>query len=122
MALYADYVFYKDNYHGEMTEEEWLRFSVRANQKLRHFTFNRIVPDTMLKSAQFAECEIADALWAFNTGVSGAAAAGAIASENTDGFSVSYTTLPQRALNSAIRGIVANWLSAPVNLTYCGGG
>lgn len=89
MNLYADYNFYMTEYKGKATEEEFRRQIVKASAHVRRITFGRADNCTEMEEVKLAACAVCDVLISDeksrenNSGRQ-------IASESTDGYSVSY--------------------------------
>ena len=82
------YNFYTDTYGGtDISEADWKRLSQKAEQRLRCCTFGRLPEEWSAEPwaarADCAVCEIAEQ-------ISAAEKRNGKASENTDGYSVSY--------------------------------
>ena len=62
MAAYADYSYYRDDYRGQMGEDDFARLSIRASAYLDAATFRRIrgawTEDAAVRDAC---CAVADA-------------------------------------------------------------
>lgn len=82
------YDFYTNTYGGKnIPESDWTKLSLKAEQRLRHYTFGRL-PESLEgapwgNNAKCAVCEMAETIYADDK------RAGKT-SENTDGYSVSY--------------------------------
>lgn len=85
--MYADYVFYMNDYRGKMSETDYNRLAVRAYAEINRITFNRAATASGadLEAVKFAECAVVDELAAQEEG-------GVITSETNDGVSRSYAT------------------------------
>lgn len=86
----VDYSFYTDTYGGKrISQNDWLRISQKAEQRLDSYTFGRCSGDwegeTWCNQAKCAVCEMAEIIQADEK-------RGGKTSENTDGYSVSYDT------------------------------
>lgn len=86
----VDYSFYVENFGGsQVPERAWLSLELKAEKRLEHFSLGRTACDWQAKdwerNAKYAICEIAEAMQKRE-------ARGNIASENNDGYSVSYQT------------------------------
>lgn len=87
MIKYADYEFYADQYEGILTEEQFCHVIVPASAHIRRITFGRA--EKSMEEVQYAVCACCDLLHTeqkakeMHNGKS-------IASENIDGYSVSY--------------------------------
>lgn len=91
MTAYADYAYYRDNFHGSaVSETDFPGLAVKASAFIDRLTFNRlrsaeVIPD----EAKMATCAVAERIQAAEN--SGALAVNAaVKSENNDGYSVSY--------------------------------
>lgn len=78
------YEFYTDNFGGaSIPESAWMRLSIKAETKLKKYTFNRIKElDNVMKCAI---CDMAEYIFDYESRKGKT-------SENTDGYSVSYDT------------------------------
>ena len=81
MTQYTDYTFYTGQYGGELTEEQFRRVIVPVSAHIRRITFDRA--DRSMEEVQHAACACCDLLYAEHQGRE-------VASENIDGYSVSY--------------------------------
>lgn len=88
MINYADYDFYVNVYQGrKMSMEEFQKYILPASAHVRKITFGRADLHKDVEEVKLATCAVCDALEEFNeTTVNGQQ----IASENNDGYSVSY--------------------------------
>nr|DAI95702.1 MAG TPA: Head Tail Connector Protein [Caudoviricetes sp.] len=91
MTAYADYAYYRDNFHGStVSESDFPGLAVKASAFIDRLTFNRlrsadIIPD----EAKMATCAVAERIQVVEkSGVLNVNAA--VKSENNDGYSVSY--------------------------------
>lgn len=86
----ADYKFYTDSYGGTSIKKEsdWKRLSGKAAQRLSHYAFGRLPENwegqPWENQAKCAVCEMAEFLLAQEK-------SSGKTSENTDGYSVSYS-------------------------------
>lgn len=86
---YADYEFYVTKYLGELDQDDFDRVIIKSSAHVRKITFGRAdhhAEDESVKLATCAVCDIiagSDRRTKLHNGLS-------IASENTDGYSVSY--------------------------------
>ena len=84
--LTVDYQFYKDIFHGQMSEADFSRLSVYAAAYLDDATMCRTagpLPEATMQRAKMALCAVTDAYLLNEQG-------GGIASETNDGISVTY--------------------------------
>lgn len=80
MAAYADYLFYQNTYGGSLVPEgEFQSLAIRATALISRLTFGRAL---MTENVKLAVCAAVDSLYL--------PAGGVIASENNDGYSVTY--------------------------------
>lgn len=89
MNLYADYNFYMTEYRGKATEEEFERQIMKASAHVRRITFGRADGCPEMEEVKLAACAVCDVLitdMKIRENNSGRQ----IASESTDGYSVSY--------------------------------
>lgn len=87
--VYATYSYYKDTYHGSaLSESEFNYYAKRASANVDQYTFGRL---TSMRSSDIpdavrdATCAAAEELSSFDK-----TDGGRIASENNDGYAVSY--------------------------------
>ena len=111
----VDYSFYTDTYGGKrISQNDWLRISQKAEQRLDSFTFGRCSGDwegeTWYNQAKCAVCEMAEIIQADEK-------RGGKTSENTDGYSVSYDT--GESLGSMLYDVVNVYLGN-TGLLYAG--
>lgn len=123
---YADYAFYSGTWHGTMPEADFDKWADRASLEIDRVTFDRAAdaPDSMSKRLQLCCCALADQLEAW-AALDAKTQAGAVASENVDGYSVSWrdggTPAEMRAdRRSILSGICSDYLTYPENLMYTG--
>ena len=111
----VEYEYYTEIYGGtKILENDWLRFSQKAEQRLNGYTFGRL-PDewegeSWCDRAKCAVCEMTEILYA-DEKRSGKS------SENTDGYSVSYDT--GKSLGSTLYDVVRVYLG-DTGLLYAG--
>lgn len=112
--MYADFAFYKDTYHGKLTEEEFTRLSVRGVAEINRLTFGRAASATgfNLTAVQLAQCAVADELAYMEQG-------GEITSESNDGVSRSYAAGATRSKAQRIADAARVYL-ATTNLCFAG--
>lgn len=111
----VDYSFYTDTYGGKrISQNDWLRISQKAEQRLDSFTFGRCSGDwegeTWCNQAKCAVCEMAEIIQADEK-------RGGKTSENTDGYSVSYDT--EKSLGSTLYDVARVYLGN-TGLLYAG--
>ena len=111
----VEYEYYTEIYGGtKILENDWLRVSQKAEQRLNGYTFGRL-PDewegeSWCDRAKCAVCEMTEILYA-DEKRSGKS------SENTDGYSVSYDT--GKSLGSTLYDVVRVYLG-DTGLLYAG--
>ena len=88
MTQYTDYTFYKEQYGGELTEGQFRRVIVPVSAHIRRITFDRA--DRSMEEVQHAACACCDLLYA-DQAAKAEHQGREVASENIDGYSVSYT-------------------------------
>lgn len=103
MKGYADYVFYREQYHGQMEEEDFNRHMLSATQYIRYLTMGK-ADQYAGEELKYAACEAADIYFSVSVSNLSKAGSGRIKSESNDGYSV---TLPQRGRTERRR---KNWL------------
>lgn len=89
MNLYADCEFYMVSYHGDIDEDEFFEVISKASAHIRRITFGRADSCSDMDEVKFATCAACDVIAADarrrkkHNGMN-------IASENTDGYEVSF--------------------------------
>lgn len=122
---YADHTYYLSIWHGDMPDADFAKWAARASIEMDRLTRGRAraAPECMLQALQLCCCELADALRAASA-ADAATQGGIIASENIDGYAVSYrdpsTGSGRPAAADAAVAVCRRWLCAPVNLMYTG--
>lgn len=89
MNLYADYTFYVSEYRGNLTDEEFDKSVIPASAYVRRITFGRADDNMEMEEVKLATCAVCD-LIANDEKVRSEHLGRVVASENTDGYSVSY--------------------------------
>lgn len=89
MILYADYIFYSDVYHGKTDEDTFNRLIIFATAYIRKITFARSDENLELEEVKLAACAVCD-VYAANEKSLQKHNGKMVASESTDGYSVSY--------------------------------
>lgn len=110
-----EYSFYTDTYGGnQISQGDWQRISQKAEQRLDSYTFGRCSGDwekeTWCNQAKCAVCEMAEIMQADEK-------RDGKASENTDGYSVSYDT--GKSLSSTLYDVARVYLGN-TGLLYAG--
>lgn len=125
---YADYTFYQDTYRGSLTEAEFDRWAARASLQIDQATQNRAAsaPPTMERALALCCCTLTELLASWDA-QDQATLGGSIASEDVDGYRVSYRgSNAAEQVDPAVRrrrevhSICADHLCHPVNLMYRG--
>lgn len=88
--MHADYEFYRDKYHGNMSESDFLRHGKSASDFIDSVTFGRITQELMENEnaaykIRSACCVCADIFYSHSQ-----AAASAVTQEKVGDYSVSY--------------------------------
>lgn len=105
-----NYGFYKSAFGGNLIPPELFnRFLFKAQTYLNNLTKSRPIPPQYETNARFALCEMAQCYYRFQNGL-------LIESENTDGYSVTYS---KSDLNSMLYDI-ANLYLGESGLLYKG--
>lgn len=84
--MLADYDFYRETYHGKMSQEDFERLIFRASIYVRRLTFGRdeaVVNPRLETMVHMAQCAVADAMELNERG-------GGTIAETNDGVSVTY--------------------------------
>lgn len=90
MTVYADYSFYRDIHHGNMSEADYLKHGKSASDFIDSVTFGRITQELMedenaAYKIRSACCVCADIFYNYSR-----AAASAVTQEKVGDYSVSY--------------------------------
>lgn len=127
ICLYADYDYYQGAYHGALiSADDWPHREREASAFIDRITFGRLRRGwNVTTDVQNAVCTVAEKLQLLDTQTAAqaqAARAAGIASENTDGYSVSFKTAAeaQQARNSALLDAASLWLPSDEPLRYAG--
>lgn len=127
ICLYADYDYYQSTYHGTLiSAADWPHREREASAFIDRITFGRLRHGgEVTADVQNAVCTVAEKLQLLETEATTqaqAASAAGIASENTDGYSVSYKNPAeaQQARNAALLDAASLWLPADEPLRYAG--
>ena len=104
---YSDYIFYTNEYKGELTEADYTRQLPRASAEIDRMTFNRAKTATgdNATAVKLAECAVIDEL-----NYQGIAGAGAVTSESNDGISRSYATAAAQSSRQRITAAADTYL------------
>lgn len=125
--MYADYDYYQSTYHGTLiSAADWPRREREASAFIDRITFGRLRHGwDVTTDVQNAVCTVAERLQLLDTQTAAqaqAASAVGLASENTDGYAVTYRspTEAQQARNAALLNAASMWLPADEPLRYAG--
>lgn len=117
MTNYADYAYYTDTYEGAVIDAaSFDLYAARATQKIKLYTFNRIVDDNIPDEAKMCCCELAEALFkADKEDTKG------IASEKVGEYSVTYVSADakENLMHISTQNVINKWL-AMTGLLYRG--
>lgn len=107
---YADYEFYRDNFHGNMNEADFLKYSGTASDFIDSATFGRITQEIMndtviSEKIKRACCACAEAAQKHEYG-----AGSGISQEKTGEHSVSYAQVSHSEYTKALYGIAKTYL------------
>ena len=86
--MYVDYTYYQKEYGGKLDQVTFEQRERQAEAYIRYLTVRQELPD--LDAVRDAVCSVADAYAAVYS--SSGQSAGAVKSENNDGYSVTYVT------------------------------
>lgn len=89
MACYADYDFYASVYRGQMKEEDFNRYIMKASAYIRKITFCRADDQTENEAVKLSACAVCD-VYAADEKSRAKHQGRNITSENNDGYSVSF--------------------------------
>ena len=110
-----EYSFYTGNYGGKnIPERDWTRVSLKAEQRLNSYTFGRLSGgwdgSEFVKLISCAVCEMSELIYTDEKRAGKA-------SENNDGYSVSYET--GKSLESSLYDVACVYLG-DTGLMYAG--
>ena len=121
--LYADYDYYQSTYHGTLiSAADWPHREREASAFIDRITFGRLRNGwEVTADVQNAVCTVAEKLELLETQTQ-ASSAVRLASENTDGYAVTYRSPAeaQQARNAALLDAAGMWLPADEPLRYAG--
>lgn len=86
MVIYADYEFYVKIYKGELADSEFEKIIIKASAHVRRITFGRADLHAEDEAVKLAACDVIAIYENTKKGHNGRN----VASENNDGYSVSY--------------------------------
>lgn len=117
--MYADYIFYTDEYEGfRIPQERFGYFCRKASKLLDRYLSRAVTEADETPDLKCAVCELCDSLYAMETSRS----AEGISSESIGDLSVTYKdTSGDKAVGSAVSAVLKAWLS-DTDLIYCGVG
>lgn len=121
MTRYTDYKFYREQYGGALTQEQFGSVIIPASAHIRRITFGRA--DRSMEEVQYAACACCDLLQA-DRAAREMHGGKEVASESTDGYSVSYVQeqgdgTSQELLSRKLYQAAALYLE-PTGLLYMG--
>lgn len=112
--VYADYVFYRDTYHGSAVDEDAFPvLSREASLFIDQLTYNRLNQGWQVTDAvMMATCAVADVIQEHKDALKAAKTAAGVKSESVGSWSVAYQDpgIIREALNSAMSDTAANYL------------
>ena len=124
--MYADYDFYRNEYHSTLSESEFEQWAARASLQIDRITTGRAAsaPTCMERALALCCCTLAEQLQAWDA-QDEQTQGGTVASENVDGYSVSYRSDGEATSRTAgrkheLHNICADYLTYPINLMYTG--
>ena len=121
--MYADYDYYQNSYKGTLiADTDWPRREREASAFIDRITYGRLRHGwAVTTDVQNAVCTVAEKLQMLESQAQAGSAVG-LASENTDGYAVTYksTAETQQARNAALLDAAGLWLPADEPLRYAG--
>lgn len=108
MTNYADYAYYTDTYGGAVIDAaSFDLLALKATQKIKLYTFNRIADDNIPEEAKMCCCELAELIFRADKEDSKG-----IASEKVGEYSVSHVSpeTKKNLLGASIISIIYTWL------------
>ncbi len=116
--LYANYLFYKEEYGGNaLIETDFNTFSLRAQNFVNNLCGSQINEQNISDDIKFAICNAAEVFYEIAN-----SAPSDVAAENTDGYSISYQTAQnrQKAQNARLVSAVNMYFAPSHPLRYRG--
>lgn len=86
--MYVDFKYYEEEYKGKLDQATFEQWERQAEAYIRYLTMRQELPD--LDAVRDAICSVSDAYAAVYS--RSGQSAGAVKSENNDGYSVTYVT------------------------------
>ena len=128
--IYADYEFYKNEYHGTLEESEYNRLSVKASAFLDYYTMGKAKKNADLEAVKLSCCALCEKIsdieqisedgWKSGLG----AISGGKKSESVGSYSVTYQSAEEYKaalrLAESEKAEVARMYLAGTNLLYRG--
>ena len=127
MRQHADYAYYADEYAGdEIPEASFPKYAKKASAVIDRVTFGRprvVTDEDILNAVRDAVCAVAECLYKFDATRATDEQGREIASENNDGYSVTFrntgTADAQNAADAAVMDVIQTYL-ADTGLLYRG--
>ena len=105
---YVNYEYYRDTFHGTLSENEFNRYVIIAQSYVDNYTNYSIVFDELDENEKERVmnclCEVVD-------GVNGYYATKGISSEHIGDLSVSYISQTTSGVNASINDVIDRWLN-----------
>ena len=119
MSTFSDFTFYRDVFHGRLTEDEYNASVWEAHAEILSQTNSRATnaPEAMLEAVKLCECALVDIIAAYKKG--SALLPRGVGSISNDGYSVSMgsgNTDPRQAEAQERRATCVRFLQTPENL------
>ncbi len=112
MTPFSTYEYYKTQYYGKLSEDDYNANVLKACSKIIS-NINGSVPEIMLDNVALCECELTDIIFDFAKIPMG------VYSVNNDGYSVTYGGNSNNRTNSEqsiCKAVCAKYLQSPINL------
>ena len=119
MSTFTDFTFYRDVFHGRLSEEDYNASVWDALAEILSQTNGaaQTAPEKMQEAVKLCECALVDAIAAYKQGA--ALLPKGVGSISNDGYTVSMGSAaanPLQAETQERRAICARYLQWPVNL------
>ena len=117
MSTFSDFDFYRDEYHGKLTEDQYNASKHEAKATILSETLSRAAnaPEMMKEAVKLCECALVDILHSHKK--SREILPSGITSVSNDGYSVTAGSTNRPNTEAAeLRAMCAKFLQTPVNL------
>jgi len=115
MKPFTDFAFYRDVFHGRLSEAEYNSSVHDAHAEIVSQTNGRTIPDSMMDAVKLCECALVDAFASHQESKN--MLPDDITSVSNDDLKVTRSGAdPEKARKQERRAICARYLQTPINL------